>query len=132
MADTPRCEFEGKNLILKLQKTLEGRIEAIPPFIQGIMEVVESMGCAAGQEREVEIALLEALSNAVIHGCKNDPLKKVECCVACDESQGSLIVVRYPGEGFYCAAIPSPIVRQNLFPAYGRGIFMITQPLDEV
>jgi serine/threonine-protein kinase RsbW len=132
MADTPRCEFEGKNLILKLQKTLEGRIEAIPPFIEGIMEVVESMGCAAGKEREVEIALLEALSNAVIHGCKNDPLKKVECCVACDESRGLLIVVRDPGEGFDPASIPSPIVGQNLFSAHGRGIFLINQLMDEV
>src|SRR5207245_10166854 len=110
MADTLRCEFEGKNLILKLQKTLEGRIEAIPPFIEGIMEVVESMGCAAGKEREVEIALLEALSNAVIHGCKNDPLKTVECCVACDESRGLFIVVRDRGEGCDLESIARAVV----------------------
>jgi len=133
MADPlPKCNFEGKKLILKLQKTLAGRIEAIPPFIEGIMRVVESMGCAAGREREVEIALLEALSNAVIHGCKNDPHKKVECCVACDESRGLLIIVRDPGEGFDPASIPSPIVGQNLFSAHGRGIFMINQLMDEV
>jgi len=133
MADTlPKYEFEGKNLILKLQKTLEARIEAIPPFVEGILEVVQSMNCATGKEREVEIALLEALSNAVIHGCKNDPNKKVQCCVACDEKRGLLIVIRDPGEGFDPASIPSPIVGQNLFSAHGRGIFLINQLMDEV
>jgi serine/threonine-protein kinase RsbW len=133
MADTfPKCEFEGNHLLLRLQKKLEGRIEAIPPFVDGIMAVVQSMGCAVGREREVEIALLEALSNAVIHGCKNDPDKKVECCVACDESRGLLIVIRDPGEGFDPASIPSPVVGQNLFSAHGRGIFLINQLMDEV
>lgn len=133
MADQlPKCEFESKRLILKLQKTLEGRIEAIPPFVEGIMQIVESMGCAAGREREVEIALLEALANAVLHGCKNDPNKKVECCVACDEARGLLMVIRDPGPGFDPAALPSPIVGQNLFSTHGRGVFLINQLMDEV
>jgi serine/threonine-protein kinase RsbW len=128
----PKCEFESKNLILKLQTKLEGRVEAIPPFVEGIMKIVQSMGCAAGKEREVEIALLEALANAVVHGCKSDPNKEVECCVACDESRGLLIVIRDPGQGFDPASIPSPIVGQNLFSTHGRGIFLINQLMDEV
>jgi serine/threonine-protein kinase RsbW len=133
MADKlPKCEFESKRLILKMQKTLDGRIEAIPPFVEGIMRVVESMGCAAGREREVEIALVEALANAVVHGCKNDPKKKVECCVACDEARGLLLVVRDPGKGFDPAALPSPIVGQNLFSTHGRGVFLINRLMDEV
>jgi serine/threonine-protein kinase RsbW len=128
----PKCEFESKNLLLKLQKRLEGRVEAIPPFVEGIMKIVQSMGCAAGKEREVEIALLEALANAVVHGCKSDPNKEVECCVACDESRGLLIVIRDPGQGFDPASIPSPIVGQNLFSTHGRGIFLINQLMDEV
>jgi serine/threonine-protein kinase RsbW len=133
MADTlPECEFESKKLILRLQRTLEGRVEAIPPFVEDIMKIVEAMECAAGKERAVEIALLEALANAVVHGCKNDPTKKVECCVACDESRGMLIVIRDPGKGFDPASIPSPIVGQNLFSTHGRGILLINQLVDEV
>jgi len=133
VADTlPGCEFESKKLILKLQRTLEGRIEAIPPFVEDIMKIVEAMDCAAGKERVVEMALLEALANAVMHGCEKDPTKKVECCVACDESRGMLIVIRDPGKGFDPASIPSPIVGQNLFSTHGRGIFLINQLVDEV
>jgi serine/threonine-protein kinase RsbW len=117
---------------LKLQKTLRAQVEAIPPFVDEIMDIVSSIGCAAGKEREVEMALLEALANAVQHGCKNDPSKQVECCVACDESRGLLIVIRDPGAGFDPASIPSPIVGQNLYSSHGRGIYMINQLMDEV
>ncbi|HVH50077.1 MAG TPA: ATP-binding protein [Candidatus Bathyarchaeia archaeon] len=133
MADTlPQCEFASKNLILKLQKSLEGRVEAIPPFVDGLMSIVQSLGCAAGREREVEVALIEALANAVQHGCKNDPSKKVEVCVACDDSRGLLIVIRDPGPGFDPSSIPNPVVGQNLFSTHGRGIFLINQLVDEV
>jgi serine/threonine-protein kinase RsbW len=128
----PQCEFESKNLILKLQKSLEGRIEGIPPFVDGLMRIVQSVGCAAGREREVEVALIEALANAVLHGCKNDPTKMIEVCVGCDESRGLLIVIRDPGPGFDPSAIPNPVIGQNLFSTHGRGIFLINQLVDEV
>jgi serine/threonine-protein kinase RsbW len=128
----PQCEFESKNLILKLQKSLEGRIEAIPPFVDGLMSIVQSVGCAAGREREVEVALIEALANAVQHGCKNDPTKMIEVCVGCDDSRRLLIVIRDPGPGFDPSSIPSPVVGQNLFSTHGRGIFLINQLVDEV
>jgi serine/threonine-protein kinase RsbW len=128
----PQCEFESKNLILKLQKSLEGRIEAIPPFVDGLMSIVQSVGCAAGREREVEVALIEALANAVQHGCKNDPAKMIEVCVGCDESRGLLIVIRDPGPGFDPSSIPNPVVGQNLLSTHGRGIFLINQLVDEV
>jgi serine/threonine-protein kinase RsbW len=43
-----------------------------------------------------------------------------------------LIVVRDPGRGFDPASIPSPIVGQNLYSSHGRGIYLITQVMDEV
>src|SRR5579885_643993 len=87
---------------------------------------------AQRKEAEVEIALLEALANAVMHGAKNDPTKKVECCVACDEARGMLIVIRDPGEGFDPNKIPSPVQGQNIFSTHGRGIFLINQLVDDV
>ncbi len=128
----PKCEFESKRLVLRLDTTIEGKKDAIPPVVEGVMQLVRMMGCAAGRETQVEIALTEALANAVVHGCKNDPGKKVECCVACDEDRGMLVVIRDPGEGFDPATIPSPVTGQNLFATHGRGIFLINQLVDEV
>jgi serine/threonine-protein kinase RsbW len=96
------------------------------------MEVVRKMGCASGGEFEVEVALYEALANAVEHGCEHDPEKNVEVCVACDEKRGMLIIVRDPGTGFDPAAVPSPVVGENIFSDHGRGIFLINNLMDEV
>ncbi len=128
----PRCEFESSKLILRFEITLAADLNAISPVVDGVMKLVREMRCAAGKEDAVELALREALANAIFHGCKNDPAKQVQCCVACDESRGMLLVVRDPGEGFDPAALPSPIAGQNVYSEHGRGIYLINQLMDEV
>jgi len=127
-----RCEFEARDLILRLEKTVHADVAAIEPVVLEIMSVVEEAGCAAGSEFEVKIALQEALANAVVHGCKGNPEVPVRVSVACDEERGMLIVVRDPGPGFDPAEIPSPVVGENLFSSHGRGIYLINQLMDEV
>jgi serine/threonine-protein kinase RsbW len=134
MATEPltRCDFDGDNLLVKLDLTLPGDVNAISPVVESVLRIVTEMGCAAGKEFEIELALREALANAIEHGSGHDPSKEVQCCVACDKERGMLIVVRDPGPGFDPASIPSPIVGQNLFSTGGRGIYLINQLMDEV
>ena len=124
--------FDPDKLVLKLKVTLAADKNAIDPVVQGIMEVVRDIQCAIGKEDAIELALTEALANAVVHGAKGDPKKIVECDVACDEARGMLIVVRDPGPGFNPGAIPSPVVGENIYSNHGRGIFLINQLMDEV
>ena len=128
----PRCEFESKKLLLTLNLAIPGDPNAISPVVEGVMQIATQMKCAEGKEYEIETALREALANAVRHGCKNDPNHNVECSVFCDDSRGMLIVVRDPGPGFDPEAIPSPVMGQNVFSEHGRGIFLISQLMDEV
>jgi serine/threonine-protein kinase RsbW len=127
-----RCEFDSSNLLVKLDVKLPGDVQAVSPFVQSIMGIVEEMGCAAGREFEIEQALHEALNNAIEHGSSHDPSREIQCCVACDHTRGMLIVVRDPGPGFDPASIPSPIVGQNIYSEGGRGIYIINQLMDEV
>ncbi len=128
----PRCEFESKELIVRLDLTLAAEVNAISPVVDGVMQMVKQMGCAAGKEFEVETSLREALTNAIVHGCRSDPRKQIQCCVGCDESRGMLIVVRDPGPGFDPASLPSPTMGQNIYSTHGRGIYLINQLMDEV
>ena len=128
----PRCDFEADRLRVRFTATISADVNAIRPIVNRVMQVIGEMKCGAGKEFEIELALQEALANAVVHGCGNDPSKKVEVCVACDESRGLLIVVRDPGRGFDPASIPSPITGQNVFSDHGRGIFLVSQLMDEV
>ncbi len=127
-----RCEFDTGDLLVKVDLTLPGDVNAISPVVESVMRIVTEMGCAAGREFEIELALREALANAIEHGSGHDPSKQVQCCVACDHTRGMLIVVRDPGPGFDPASIPSPIVGKNIFSTGGRGIYLINQLMDEV
>jgi serine/threonine-protein kinase RsbW len=126
------CNFDPDKLVLKLKVTLAADKNAIDPVVQGIMDVVRNTQCATGKEDAIELALTEALANAVVHGAKGDPRKIVECDVACDEARGMLIVVRDPGPGFDPNSIPSPVVGENIYSNHGRGIFLINELMDEV
>ena len=128
----PSCEFESKDLILTLARTVDGDVRAIEPVVVEIMKLVIEKGCAGDNEFEIELSLREALANAILYGCANDPEKKVQVCVSCDDQRGILIVVRDPGDGFDPNSLPSPVMGQNIFSKGGRGIFLINQLMDEV
>ena len=130
--EMPLCEFESQKLLVRLHFTIRADVKAISPVVEGVMKIVREMECAEGKDFAIETALREALANAIKHGCQNDCSRMVECCVACDESRGMLIVVRDPGPGFDPASLPSPIHGENVFAEHGRGIYLINQLMDEV
>lgn len=116
----------------KLDVTISADLNAISGVVDGVMQIAREMKCAEGNEFQIELALREALANAIVHGCKNDLGKKVECCVACTESSDVVILVRDPGEGFIPSAVPNPLAAENLHATHGRGIYLINQLMDEV
>jgi serine/threonine-protein kinase RsbW len=124
--------FDARKFDLKLSVTLAGDRDAVDPVVRSVMDIVREMKCAPGREDDIELALTEALANAVIHGAKNDPSKIVECDVACDGENGMLIVVRDPGPGFDPAKIADPCHGENIYSNHGRGIYLINQLMDEV
>lgn len=126
------CNFESDKLVMMLRVTLAAERKSVDPVVRSVMEIVRNMQCAAGKEDDIEVALTEALANAVVHGAKEDPNKIVECLVACDEERGMLIMVRDPGSGFDPTSLPDPCHGENLFSSHGRGIFLINQLMDEV
>ena len=63
---SPSCAFDSKKLTLKLNVTLSADRTAVDPVVRSVMNVVREMNCAAGSENEIELALSEALANAVV------------------------------------------------------------------
>lgn len=124
------CHFDRSKIVLRMSISADPR--TISPVVEAVLKIVREMQCAVGKEFEIEIALREALANAIQHGCCNDPSKTVECCVACDEQQGLLLIVRDPGSGFDPLALANPTREQNLYSDHGRGIFLINTLMDEV
>ena len=128
----PPVHFDPAKLELKLSVTLSADRNAVDQVVRSVMNVVRDNGCSPGREDDIELALAEALANAVVHGAKNDPSKTVECDVACNHQGSILIVVRDPGPGFDPSQIADPCTGENIYSHHGRGIFLINQLMDEV
>jgi serine/threonine-protein kinase RsbW len=127
-----RVDFRCADLSVRLDVELPGEPAAITPAVDRVLDLVRETGCAQGQEYAIELALREALANAVRYGCAHNPSEKVQLSVSCDAERGMLIVVRDPGPGFDPAQVPSPIDGAQLFSHHGRGIYLINQLMDRV
>ena len=126
------CEFVAEDLVMRLDMTMRGDVREVAPAVERIMGVISEMSCAQASHFEIELAVTEALANAVEHGCRHDTCKSIEVCVECDRARGVLIIVRDPGEGFDPANLPSPLHGQQVYSEGGRGVFLINQLMDEV
>lgn len=111
---------------------IPGQVDAVGGAVDRVMELIEEKRCVFGREFEVEVALLEAVANAVKHGCKGDAGKEVELRVLCREDLGLLVIIRDPGEGFDPGAVPSPVDSENLLKTHGRGVWLMDQMMDTV
>lgn len=116
----------------RLNLVIPADTSAIAKVADGVMQIMNEKHFSADRRVEIEIALREALANAIKHGCKNDPNKNIQCCVALEEDGELLIVVRDPGPGFDVSAVPNPLEGSGLTKASGRGVFLISQFMDEV
>lgn len=154
LAERDRAEAEQTALIGELRASLDnvGKLSGLMPYCStcelnmvipavpsaigrvsdGLRQVLEAKQWSEDEVIPVELALQEALANAIRHGCKGDPAKHVQCCVTIDEGRDLLIVVRDPGTGFDAGAVPNPLEGENALRSSGRGVFLINQLMDEV
>ncbi len=132
MSDSSQGGGAPGQLRILLDETLHAEVVAIGPLVDRIMEIVRATKSAMGKEDAVELALTEALTNAVVHGCKKDPSKTVRVVVGRDEAGGLVMVVRDSGDGFDPASLPNPLGDEKLLSAHGRGVFLINTLMDDV
>ena len=85
-----------------------------------------------GHREAIELALREALANAILHGNESRPRKRVALNCYQRKDKSIVMVVRDEGTGFDPAAVPDPIAPENLQRETGRGIFLIRRFMDEV
>jgi len=76
-------------------------------------------------------AIREAVTNAVIHGNRERPGKRVQVLLERDGDRME-ITVTDEGDGFDPGALPDPVSEEHLLDASGRGVYLIRQLMDEV
>ena len=80
---------------------------------------------------DVAVSVSEVVSNAVIHGNREDATKNVQVEVEIKADRVS-ISVQDEGEGFDPDSLPDPVSQDNLMREVGRGLFIVRAYMDEV
>ena len=108
---------------------MPSEVGSISPFVDRLMLLIRK--CVPDGESEVEIALREALANAIIHGNHENPRKHVHVRFRCNPDEVS-IAVKDEGRGFDINEMPDPTAPENIGAGHGRGIYLMKAFMDEV
>jgi serine/threonine-protein kinase RsbW len=115
-----------------LRNTLPSDVAIVSPFVDQLMRFISKFGPADEGNFEIELALREALVNAIVHGNQNDPRKLVYVNCRCASDGDVSITVEDQGDGFEHDAVADPTSPDNLLRTNGRGIYLIRTLMDEV
>jgi serine/threonine-protein kinase RsbW len=118
--------------VFEIEAWIPSEIKAISPLVDRLMRLIEGSHCVRGEEACVELALAEALNNAVVHGNRMDRQKLVQILCRCELGKGISIVVKDQGQGFDPNAVPDPTAAENIGADHGRGIWVMKSVMDEV
>ena len=115
-----------------LRNTLPSDVNIISPFVDQLMRFISRFRMAEGDNVEIELALREALVNAVVHGNQENPRKRVYVNCRCTLDGQVSIRIEDEGTGFDHTAVPDPTSPANRLRTHGRGIYLIRTLMDEV
>lgn len=115
-----------------LDRSMPANSEAIATVVDAIFETLAQLEVPEQKRLEVALAVQEALTNAVVHGCGNDPSKQVRCRLKSDPHGRIVIIVTDPGPGFSPELLSDPRRREDPHADHGRGVYLIRQLMDEV
>ncbi|MDR1270362.1 MAG: ATP-binding protein [Planctomycetaceae bacterium] len=93
-------------------------------LIEQVMEQVKLIGWSNKEEFAVNMALEEALVNAIQHGNDSDPAKQVRFSCRLND-QRIYVRIEDEGSGFNPNTIPDPTDPEHIMIASGRGVLLI-------
>ncbi len=129
---TAGAKPNNDGLVNVLDLRMAGVTAEIGAVTDNVTEALSRLSVPEEKTMEIALAVQEALANAVVHGCGNDPSKQVQCRVYQHRNGGILIVVADPGTGFPPELVPDPNRSDRLYEGHGRGVYLIHELMDEV
>jgi serine/threonine-protein kinase RsbW len=118
--------------VLEIDSWMPSKVQAISPLVERLMLLVEGSQSAPGEEFGVELALREALVNAVVHGNREHPETKVHIRCRCWPGKEISIVVTDQGKGFDFEKTAGHTVMSDPCSEQGRGIQLMKAYMDIV
>jgi serine/threonine-protein kinase RsbW len=117
---------------IQLRQSFPSKVMAISPFVDQLIRFILKFRQADGSETDIDLALHEALANALIHGNGGSASKRIYVTCRCYMDGEVSITVRDEGRGFDSSAVPGPSFQGHLLLTHGRGIYLMKVLMDEV
>jgi len=111
--------------------TLPSRIESVEEAAVSIAAILSRSGVNEEIAFGVDMAVREAVTNAVFHGNQQDEKKFVHVTAKTGPNWLE-ISVEDEGEGFNPQDVPNPTESENIMKTSGRGIFFMRTFMNDV
>jgi serine/threonine-protein kinase RsbW len=122
----------SRSSTLEADSWMRSEVRAISPLVDRLMRLIEGSLRVPGEEFDIELALREALNNAVVHGNREDPETKVHIRCRCQPGKELSIVVTDQGKGFDFEKTIANGITTDPDSEHGRGIPLMKAYMDDV
>ena len=114
-----------------LKLTIGSDLSAVREVRDLVLKEVDHFGFDRQSHFAIQLALEEAIINAIKHGNSHDPNKKVEIEFKINAKQLD-VWIEDEGPGFKRDAVPDPTLDENIEKCSGRGILLIEAYMSSV
>ncbi len=121
--------MESANNRVKL--VVPSRIESLALINAVAEEVADAMSFDEEARNAITISVVEAGTNAIQHGNREDSSKPTEVLFVQEDGQ-LVILIRDEGAGFNPDRLADPLAAENMFAESGRGVYILRSFMDEV
>ena len=130
--EASRCESQRYSSVpfVEVRHSVPSDVGIISPLVAELMQFISRN--RNEDNFEIELALSEALANAIIHGNSEEPHKRVFVSCRCTTDGDVSITVQDEGGGFEIDTAPDPTSPDNRLSGHGRGIYLMKALMDEV
>ena len=123
--DRTKCAVRLRTVLPSTKRALNFGVEQVLRIAEGCCNLDDSRD-------DLEIAMREALANALIHGNAFGSQKGIRLRCYAGREVGILVVISDEGSGFDPAAVPDPRDADRMHLHHGRGLFLMRELMDYV
>lgn len=110
---------------------IESKVKSLRVVEKAIDETTSELGISPDDYGKILVSTLEGVNNAILHGNRSDPEKKVEIEISF-EGRELKIKITDEGIGFIPKKLPDPTVPENLESLNGRGVYLMSKLADKI
>jgi len=119
-------------VLVEFEYSLTSEVAMVSPFVDHAMRSINIFRMTSDIKVDIEVALREALLNAIIHGNRKDPHKHIYVTISCGVDGEVAMTIRDEGAGFDSSSVPDPTAPEHRMSTHGRGIYLMRALMDEV